>query len=282
MKLIDALPQSVLAPFVECYWYVQAGADETSPFGDAIVPNGTSNLIFNLSGNPHHEFGSVVSQTLTSRWIAGIRGSVICVNATGETEVVGIRFKAGGMFPFASTMPGELAAITVDPDIIWGRECVALHEELFDADTTTKMFELLERWLLSRFHFNRLSHEEGLFRALERLRQTNGQLSVARLAAEADLSPRQLRRRFERTVGLTPKLLGRVLRFQHLIQLIDVSNPTVPWATLAAECGYFDQAHLIADFHDFAGVTPTQYVARKPHVPGFLPLDQPMTDFSNT
>ena len=208
MKLIDTSPIRLLAPFVECYWYVQADPGETSPFGDAIVPNGTSNLIFNLSDDPHFEFSSQHvgrRQTLVTRWLSGIRGSPRCVAATGQTRVVGIRFKPAGMLPFAKTPPGELTSQTVDPDDVWGQNCAELHDRLFGAPTTSAMFDLLEKWLLARSCFAEIPREAGLFRALKCLRRAHGQVSIAHLATVADLSPRQLRRRFERTIGLTPK-----------------------------------------------------------------------------
>ena len=67
---------------------------------------------------------------------------------------------------------------------------------------------------------------------------------------------------FRDEVGLTPKLLCRVLRFQEVINTIE-KRDAVDWVDIALSCGYFDQAHFIHDFRSFAGITPTGYQAGK-------------------
>jgi len=79
---------------------------------------------------------------------------------------------------------------------------------------------------------------------------------VAELASAAAWSPRQLEREFRRRVGLTPKSLARILRFQNVLRWRGI-RPEWPWADLAAHAGYADQAHLVRDFRAFAGTTPT-------------------------
>jgi AraC-like DNA-binding protein len=64
---------------------------------------------------------------------------------------------------------------------------------------------------------------------------------------------------FRAHVGLPPKVCGRILRFHHAIELIR-SPCAVGWSDLAVRCGYYDQAHLIRDVRQFAGVTPGELV----------------------
>lgn len=74
----------------------------------------------------------------------------------------------------------------------------------------------------------------------------------------AGLSSRQLRRRFADHVGLPPKTLQTILRFQRLRARLAAPGATAPGlACTAAECGYYDQAHLCRDCTRLAGVTPT-------------------------
>ena len=76
------------------------------------------------------------------------------------------------------------------------------------------------------------------------------------------LSPKRFIERFKADVGVTPKRYCRLLRFQRVVTNAHRGGAT-DWAELALACGYFDQAHLIHDFREFSGLTPTAYEARR-------------------
>ena len=65
---------------------------------------------------------------------------------------------------------------------------------------------------------------------------------------------------FREQVGVSPKLLGRILRFQRAVSSAG-SGPG--WAEIAVRCGYYDQAHMVRDFHQFAGASPGEFARRK-------------------
>ncbi len=100
---------------------------------------------------------------------------------------------------------------------------------------------------------------------------------AADVAHELGVSHGHLDREFARIVGLSPRMLSRVIRLRALVASIDVYGG-VEWTTLAAELGWFDQAHLIRDFRRFTGVAPGEYAAAireryRPDeaLPGFTP-----------
>ena len=95
-----------------------------------------------------------------------------------------------------------------------------------------------------------------------RLRASAGRTPIGGLATELGWSHRRLIARFRESIGLPPKALARVLRFERVAQLLQVADePRL--ARVALECGYYDQAHLNRDFRQFAGITPTEYLARR-------------------
>ena len=67
---------------------------------------------------------------------------------------------------------------------------------------------------------------------------------------------------FRREVGLPPKTLARILRFHRARGLI-VAPGGADFAEVADLCGYYDQAHLIRDFREFAGCTPAEFRRRR-------------------
>jgi AraC-like DNA-binding protein len=97
-----------------------------------------------------------------------------------------------------------------------------------------------------------------------RLRETDGAVGVAELAAETGLSARRLGSLFQAEFGLAPKEAGRVFRFdraQRRIGRAVAAGGTL--ADLAVECGYYDQAHLAREFRSLAGCPPSQWLAEE-------------------
>ena len=82
--------------------------------------------------------------------------------------------------------------------------------------------------------------------------------SVRSVSERLDVSPRQIARMFQRHVGMTPKRFARIRRLQRVLRSAH-ADPGQDWVVLAAEHGYADQSHLIRDFRDLTGLTPSAY-----------------------
>jgi methylphosphotriester-DNA--protein-cysteine methyltransferase len=87
--------------------------------------------------------------------------------------------------------------------------------------------------------------------------RTHGHESIAPLAREVGLTRQHLARLFDAHVGLSPKLLARVVRLRRLVESGRAGRRD--WAAAALDAGYFDQAHMIGEFRALAGVTPARY-----------------------
>jgi AraC-like DNA-binding protein len=81
------------------------------------------------------------------------------------------------------------------------------------------------------------------------------------LAEEVGWSHKHLIAKFRLQVGLRPKTAARLLRFDGVWRRLDQAGGRLDWGQVAREVGYADQAHLIRDFHQFTGTTPTAFVA---------------------
>jgi AraC-like DNA-binding protein len=101
----------------------------------------------------------------------------------------------------------------------------------------------------------------GVQRAIEAVTRSHGDIHLEWVARQAGMTARQFRRRCLEESGLAPKQLCRVLRFRRACTL---ARQGLPWGLVAAEAGYFDQAHLIHDFRDFTGDTPMSVFSNTP------------------
>jgi AraC-like DNA-binding protein len=155
---------------------------------------------------------------------------------------------------------GELSGQLVDLVEVLGPEGRRLGERLRETPSWRRRFALLDRFLLGRFDEGpRSSPEVGW--AWERLVATGGAVPIAQLATEVGWSHKHLIARFRRQVGLRPKTAARLVRFERVLGRLD-ERRGLDWGLLAREAGYADQAHLIRDFHQFTGTTPTDFAAR--------------------
>jgi transcriptional regulator GlxA family with amidase domain len=78
------------------------------------------------------------------------------------------------------------------------------------------------------------------------------------LATGAELSERQLQRRFKAHVGVSPRQLQSVLRFRRVFDAIERTGPP-GWVEAALAAGYFDQRQMARDFRRYLGVSARQW-----------------------
>jgi AraC-like DNA-binding protein len=135
------------------------------------------------------------------------------------------------------------------------------------ADVAPEAEELMERlrevpWperfdLVEQFLLHRLDGAQEPAREVEwlwqELRRSDGRAAIGELSAELGWSHRRLIARFREQIGLAPKAVGRVMRFDRAVQTL---RSAAGLAEVAYECGYYDQAHMNREFRELGGTTP--------------------------
>jgi len=154
----------------------------------------------------------------------------------------------------------------VDLDTLWGREGRVLRERLLEAATPEQKLSIVERALCDHL-FGEPAFDPVIAYAAAALERGR---PVSEVARGVGMLPKRFVHRFRERVGLTPKRYSRLRRLQRLLGAIDPDH-AASWAEVAVTHGYYDQAHLVNDFHQLAGITPTDYRARsateRNHVP---------------
>jgi AraC-like DNA-binding protein len=173
------------------------------------------------------------------------------------TAVVGVRFRPGLARQFLQAPPVELTGRLAPLEQLWGRRARELECRLSGSPSAEERARLLVSALPATGAATGTATGAAagaIARAMEAMAAAHGVVDLDWAAAQAGMSARQFRRRCLEESGLTPKHLCRVLRFRRSFEL--AASRKLSWAAIAAETGYFDQAHLIRDFREFTGRTP--------------------------
>ena len=256
-------PPPPLSAFVDCLWYSEGF--EGTHRQERLLPNGESGIVFDLREEPVRIYSPSNTESFDSFGPAifcGARTDCFVIDTSAQERVIGIQFRPGGAFPFLGIPASEVANSTFALEDIWPRQAALLRERLLAAQSAAAMFATLEEELMLRLRRGPSLHQAVTF-AVQRLARG---ARVRDVADQAGLSGRRLIDLFQQQTGLAPKAFQRVRRFQRALRTLHTRREE-QWASLAADCGYYDQAHFIHDFRSFSGLTPSQYVAvATPHL----------------
>lgn len=196
-------------------------------------------------------------------------------HVAGGHRAILVRLQPGMQRVVAGAAPAALTGRVVAIEDLWGAEAgTRLRERLVVAADSDEAAALLQAAVVERARTSREARVASprLAFAIERM-QVEG---VADAARTTGISERQLRREFHDTLGLSPKVVARLERFARALRAAQ-SAATPAWAAIAADAGYYDQAHLIAEFRAIAGVAPNALLAelRVASPVGWSRLSQP-------
>ena len=193
-------------------------------------------------------------------FVVGLLTSPFVIAPAARVDTMAVRFRPGGAYPF---FRGPLTALTdraAALDDLWGREAAdRIWQRLAETslarrsgDATKADHEAARVGVISRELLQRLAMVEpdrATASAVADFVGTSGRASIGRVAARAGMTTRHLQRQFAERVGVSPKLLARILRFQRtLLQRAAPDRPRPDWVRVAVDCGYTDQSHLIRDY----------------------------------
>lgn len=136
---------------------------------------------------------------------------------------------------------------------VLGSEVSQLYEQLGNVESFVERVRLLDDFLVRRLARNRPLN--AIHRALDRMINLDLSCKVSEIAWDAGVTTRQLERKALEYMGVSPKLMVRIARYQRAMQM-KVAGPKT-WIEIAHTVGYHDQMHMIRDFHEFAGGPPT-------------------------
>ncbi|WP_050748961.1 DUF6597 domain-containing transcriptional factor [Shouchella clausii] len=252
MLIRTYIPQMPLSMFVDYFWYMEAYNPSHSR--ELTLPDGSVEMIIDLGEDVIRLFDRNNRELVFGHAIVcGPHSEYFVINSTCASRVIGIHFKPGGIHPFLKERLDEIHNTHLPLHALWGSKISGLRDELLDSLVPEKMFHILERRLLS-LAIKDLERHPAVQYVLNNLHGHR----IGEVIEQVGISHRRFNQLFKEEVGMTPKRLNRIYRFQEVLRNLH-SGESHSWTDIALECGYYDQAHFIKDFQSFSGLNPSEY-----------------------
>jgi AraC-like DNA-binding protein len=211
-----------------------------------------------------------------------------CLSTINRADVLGIATEFNGIMRFAGKyrsfvigfLPtgisrlftlshNELTNRICAADDLFGKEFKELLEQLQTAPSIEEMAKHADTFLLDRCKKDKASHITDCISALsEKLFHGQDLSTVNHYASIVHMSLRNFERTFNELVGISPKFYCKLIRFNKAIAA-KAFSPKKEWTGIAYDCGYFDQAHMVKEFHQLSGFSPKELIQIIP--PLFFP-----------
>lgn len=269
-QLVRALPTAPLRPHVREYvgWREFAvTAIHRRELPTEIIP-----VIINFEG-PIRIFDAKHPDAWTDHdsFSTGAYDSHVIVGSAGVTGGLQINFTILGARLFFGRPLRELTNLAVPLADLMGPSARTLGDRLRETASWDERFAIVDREIARRLAAHQ-SPAAAVTWAWRQLSTSAGRVPIGRLVDEIGWSQRHFISRFRDELGLAPKTLGRVLRFARAVDVLK-GGRAFRFADLAAECGYYDQAHFTRDVREFAGISPRELVSSASPAGGFVVAD---------
>jgi AraC-like DNA-binding protein len=234
-------PPAALAPFVDRFWYRGAGDSGESAGPTRVLPDGCLDIVVGPRG-------AIAVGAMT-------RPMVVPVAA--GSGLLGVRFRPGMATAFLAVPAAALTDDSAPLEAIW-TDGADVADYVGSALGHDQAMHRLAETLIARLP-RIAAMPRDLVAAVEQITAHGGRTDISRLSTTLGVTRQHLARRFAAHVGVTPKMLCRVVRLWQVLR--SALSGQVNWAALAADLGYSDQSHLVYEFRSLTGLTPSGWIA---------------------
>ena len=234
-------PSPALVGLIEHYWYVSWDLRDLPAQQQETLPHPNVQLVFEAGQARIH----------------GVHTARFIKHLQDQDYVFGIKFRAGGFYPFYRQPIATLENQSIDISTCFADAGTMLREQILASLGFDAMCSVAEQFLLQHLPAPD-AQVEHVSKLLARIASDRDITSVEQLMAITGMDKRALQRLFQKYVGIGPKWVISRYRLHEAVAQVQ-EGKTVSWSELALELGYFDQAHFIRDFRQLVGLSPQEY-----------------------
>ena len=225
-----------------------------------LFSDGNTGMVFIIRGQLKiQKKGSLDTEILPNTFVYGQVEGYHNIISEGETEMLIIVFQPHGFFSLSGIPADELKAQIIDAWSIFGNPIYSISDALRSAKGYGKAISIIEGNFTSLLKNSKTpSNLPGSI--VKSIMQVKGQLTVNELIKFTGYPERKLERLFQQAIGISPVKYLQIVRLHYFLSLMRSANRAESLTMACLESGYYDQPHLIHNFKQVTGLTPTQYL----------------------
>ena len=253
MSFTTILPPAVLQPFVRYFWILESEED-ASEKSFRTMADGCPGIIFQ-----HPDSGNFFQQNkkLPDTFLFGQTTRYAELHLSGKFSTVGVYLQPNALKTVFHLKAEELTDSCMNLNLL-ARSEENLSEILSNTQHAKARVTLIREYLVRQVEINSKSYDSAIEFALRKILTSNGQIALADLQNELQLTERSFHRKFKEHTGIAPKLFSRIIRFQASLKKLEAADYH-KLSDLAYGHEYADQSHFIRSFKEFSGMSPTQF-----------------------
>jgi AraC-like DNA-binding protein len=242
-----------LAAVIDSMWYFDGRLDCPR---ERIFPQGRLELIVHLD-DVYREVRADGADAYPVTCLSGqLLRSLVIESPGGRTAVLGIRLRPVGAFLLLGRPVHDTTEATVDLGDLVGARAGELADRCAAARGPADRLVAAAAWV-RELVARPAEPDAAVAWAADTIESHHGRVSISALRERTGWSRTRFTTKFREQVGVTPKVLARVVRFRRALAALHAGEANL--SRIAHSCGYYDHSHLDADFRDVCGFTPSQY-----------------------
>lgn len=259
MRLQLIKPFTELRPFISKLWVFESDGPVPTEDMKLVVPNGLIKLVIpfknGLCGRFHNwsHFSKENSMTLI-----GVSDMPAIVETENDSPsgTIGVEFSPLGAYRFFSIPLGEIKNKIYPLTDVLGSAAKEIEEHISNTEAIIEKINILQYFLIRQLN---LSGKDMIFdHCIQKIIHNTGRVFVHELEKETGYSSRWLNTKFNDKIGVSPKNLSSIIRFQQFYKTWANSNEKAFFKKSFYDY-YYDQSHFIKDFKRFTGYSPTKF-----------------------
>lgn len=283
MQYFEIPPHPLLNNMIECYWVMRNKGQSSFVHRERVISDLSMEIFFNF-GSPYtrNELDHASQpEVVKGSHLIGLRKKAIMISQSDKINIMAVRFKPGGLSRLLRRPLSEFTHQIVKIEEIFGSEAAILEEHLYELGTDRSRADFLDTFFLQMYYPEGSRSLYGDHRMLQFITdwifKTSGTLPVQSICQELNIGYKKLERMFKKHIGIPPKLFCRIVRFHSTISALLMSSRSD-----LLQYPFYDQSHLIKEFHQFAGLSPRQFLANRLFISDQLANPDRVSNFYNT